>query len=61
MDAEYEIVDAPVGAVVEELPENNVEEITIDGQPYYEIDGMVYKTIDSENGKQYEVVGKLDS
>lgn len=60
-DAEYEIVNPPVGAIVAELPENNVDEITIDGQSYYELDGMVYKTIDTDEGKQYEVVGKLDS
>lgn len=60
-DSEYEIVNPPVGAVVADLPENNVDEITIDGQSYYELDGMVYKTVDTNTGPQYEVVGKLES
>lgn len=55
---EYETVEPEAGTIVSELPENNVEKITIDGQPYYELDGMLYKSID---GKQYEMVGKLDA
>lgn len=56
---EYEAIEPSMGMIVPELPEDNTEEITIDGQPYYEYDNMLYKTVVTESGLQYEVVGKL--
>jgi hypothetical protein len=60
IEHEYEVVEPVVGTVVSELPEDNVEEITIDGKKYYEYDNMLYKAIVVADGLQYEVVGKLD-
>jgi len=57
---EYEAVEPTVGTVVPELPEDNVEEVTIDGQSYLEYDNILYKTVVTNSGLQYEVVGKLD-
>ncbi len=57
--SEYEAVEPVVGTIVPELPEDNVDEITIDGQTYYEYDDMLYKAIVTSTGIEYEVVGKL--
>jgi hypothetical protein len=57
---EYEAVEPTVGAVVPDLPEHNVEEVTIDGKTFYEYDHILYKSIVTEDGLKYEVVGKLD-
>jgi hypothetical protein len=57
---EYEVVQPSIGTVVPELPEDNVEEITIDGQSYLEYDDVLYKTVVTTTGIQYEVVGRLD-
>jgi len=55
---EYVVADPPVGAIVSQLPSDAVE-IEIDGTPYMEYNGIIYKpvTIDQPG---YEVVGKLD-
>lgn len=59
-DNEYEVVEPKVGVIVPELPEDNVEEVTIDGNVYYAFDDILYKSIVTTDGVQYEVVGKLD-
>ena len=55
---EHEVVDAPVGALVDALPEGyNVKEV--DGTEYYEFEGDYYQEIESdefESGVGYEVV-----
>ena len=38
----------------------NVEEVIIDGQVYYECNDILYKAISTNNGTEYEVVGKLN-
>ncbi len=48
---EFEVTDAPVGAVVPELPEDATE-IDFDGIPAYELNEAVYKAV--EDG--YEVI-----
>jgi hypothetical protein len=57
---EYEVVEPAVGTVVPELPENDVEVVTIDGETYYEFDDILYKPLVTKEGVQYEVVGRLD-
>ncbi len=52
---EYEVVDAPKGAVLEELPEE-VEEMILDDMTAYELYDVLYAK--TENG--YEVIGTLD-
>jgi Family of unknown function (DUF6515) len=56
---EYEAVEPSVGTIVPELPTDNVEEVVIDGQTLYEYDNVLYKSIVTKRGVQYEVVGKL--
>lgn len=58
--AEYEVVEPQVGMVVPELPEDDVEEVTIDGKTYYEHNGILYDSIVTKKGVQYKVVGKLE-
>ena len=56
---EYEVIEPRIGMVVPELPEENVEEVNINNQVYYEFDDYLYKQIPTQSGLQYEVVGKL--
>jgi len=56
----YETVAPSVGTIVPELPEDDVEKVTIDDNTYYEYDGVLYKQIPTETGLQYEVVGNLE-
>ncbi len=57
---EYETVEPTIGTLVPELPEDNVDEVTIDGETYYEFDDRLYKAKVTTEGTQYEMVGKLD-
>ncbi len=52
---EYEVVAAPIGAVVAELPED-AEEMDFDGIATYELNETLYKAIDDG----YEVIELLD-
>jgi hypothetical protein len=58
--SEYEVFEPNVGTIVPDLPEDNVEEVTIDGQVYYECNDILYKSVSTANGSEYEVVGKLN-
>jgi len=54
----YEVVDAPLGASVPELPEG-AQVVVINDQKYYELDGTYYKEdIRHNNEIWYTVVGK---
>ena len=55
---EYEIIEPPVGAIVSELP-YDAEKIEIDDHIYYEYNNIIYKKVNTQYGKAYEVVGKL--
>ncbi len=57
---EYETVEPAVGAIVPELPDHDVDEVTIDGKTFFEYDNVLYKSVVTNDGVQYEVVGKLD-
>lgn len=57
---EYEVIEPKVGMVVPELPEDDVEEVQINDQTYYEYDNYLYKQIPTKSGLQYEVVGTLE-
>ena len=58
MGEEYEVVEAPEGALVDALPEGyEVEEI--DGTEYYALDGVYYQEVETdelESSVGYEVV-----
>ncbi|MEY8019918.1 DUF6515 family protein [Muriicola sp. SD30] len=55
VDDEYEVVSAPIGAVVKELPED-AEEMDFDGIPTYELNETLYRAIDDG----YEVIDLLE-
>lgn len=57
---EYEVVEPATGTLVPELPQDDVEEVSIDGQTYFEYDDILYKPVVTKEGVQYEVVGRLD-
>lgn len=55
---EYTVVEPPVGAEVTSLP-SNAQSIVINGQQYYEVNGVYYKPITKDDGTLvYEVAGK---
>jgi hypothetical protein len=54
----YQAVVPPVGAAVPSLPDN-AQSIVIDGEPYYESNGVYYQESADGNGRKvYIVVGK---
>ena len=55
VDEEYEVVTAPIGAVVEELPEDAIE-MDFDGITTYELNETLYQAIDDG----YEVIDLLE-
>lgn len=57
---EYETFEPNVGTIVPDLPQDDVEEVMIDGQMYYECNDILYKAIGTSNDTEYQVVGKLD-
>jgi hypothetical protein len=55
---QYTVVEPPVGASVNKLP-SKAQSIVIDGQQYYEMNGVYYQPITKDDGTTaYEVVGK---
>jgi hypothetical protein len=56
---EYITVDPPKGAIVDALPEG-YKDVTVDGNEYYEFEGILYKPVISENDEElFEVTGKM--
>ena len=56
---EYEVVDAPIGAMVDELP-LDAEVVVYDGKVYYEYLDILYKKVETPEGDAYEIVGQLE-
>ena len=56
---EYEIVEAPQDAIVYILPED-AEELSIDGERYFESYGTLYKVVTTPDGKAFKVSGQLE-
>ncbi|MDP4265827.1 MAG: DUF6515 family protein [Bacteroidota bacterium] len=54
----YEVVKAPVGAIIYDLPPE-AEQIMIDNMPYYEYNGVLYKSVNTAGGQGYKCVGYL--
>jgi len=55
---QYTVVEPPVGAEVDKLP-SKAQSIVIDGQEYYEYNGVYYQAVTKDDGKViYEVAGK---
>ena len=51
----YEVVVPPVGAIVESIPEG-YQQLTIEGQTYYIVDGIQYKPVIYDGEIWYEVI-----
>lgn len=57
-DNQYTVVEPPVGAEVTTLP-SNAQSIIINGQQYYEVNGVYYEPITKDDGTlSYQVAGK---
>jgi hypothetical protein len=55
---QYTVVEPPVGAEINTLP-SNAQSIVINGQQYYEADGVYYEPITKDDGTlSYQVAGK---
>jgi hypothetical protein len=55
---QYTVVEPPVGAEVLNLP-SNAQSIVINGQQYYEVNGVYYQPITKDDGTlSYQVAGK---
>ena len=54
-DSQYEVVQAPVGAVVESIPDG-YEKVEVDGQSYYIINGVQYKPVIRNEEVWYQVI-----
>jgi len=52
------VVEPPIGAEVKELPEK-AQSIVINGQQYYELNGVYYQPVTKDDGSTvYQVAGK---
>ena len=57
-DNQYKVVVPPVGAEVSQLP-SDAQEVTINGQTYYEYKGVYYSPLEKTDGKTaYVIAGK---
>jgi hypothetical protein len=57
-NGQYTVVEPPVGAEVDKLP-SNAQSIVINGEQYYEADGVYYEAITKDDGTVvYQVAGK---
>jgi hypothetical protein len=57
-DNQYTVVEPPVGASVNSLP-SKAQAITINGEQYYESNGVYYRAVTKDDGTVvYEVAGK---
>ena len=55
---EYTVVEPPVGAEVSTLP-SNAQSIVINGQQFYEVNGVYYEPITKDDGTlSYQIAGK---
>jgi hypothetical protein len=55
---QYTVVEPPVGAEVTTLP-SNAQSIVINGQQYYEVNGVYYQPITKDDGTlSYQIAGK---
>lgn len=55
---QYTVVEPPVGAALKKLPDG-AKSIVIDGQQYYELNGVYYEPVTQDNGEVvYQIAGK---
>jgi hypothetical protein len=56
-DNGYRVTEAPDGAMVPDLPAD-AQEVEVNGQTYYDVNGTYYQEVMTDNGRRYKVVGK---
>lgn len=57
-DGDYRVVAPPIGAEVKKLP-RKAKQVTVDGEQYFEKDGVYYQPVTKSEGKvMYKVTGK---
>ncbi len=57
-NSEYTVVEPPIGAQIEKLPAN-AQSIVINGQQYYELNGVYYQPVTKDDGTiVYQIAGK---
>lgn len=55
---QYTVVEPPIGAAINTLP-SNAKSTQINGQQYYELNGVYYQPVTQDNGSiQYQIAGK---
>lgn len=57
-NGEYEVIDAPEGALISRLPED-FEEISLNGRTYYQVEDVLYKVVIVDGYPFFEVVARL--
>ena len=57
-DGQYYVIDAPIGALVTQIPAD-YDEVEIDGKTYYVVEDTVYKTTVIDGALYFEVVTNL--
>ncbi len=55
--AGYTVAPAPDGAVVPNIPDD-AQQVTVNGNVYYDVNGTYYQEVMTDNGRRYKVVGK---
>ena len=57
-NSQYTVVEPPIGAAINSLP-NNAQSIVINGVQYYELNGVYYEPVTKDDGTVvYQVAGK---
>jgi hypothetical protein len=59
LNNQYEVVDAPEGAVVYNLPGDH-QEAEIDGQVYKVCNSVLYLPVETDEGPGYQVAGMVE-
>ncbi len=57
-NGQYYVIEAPIGALVTEIPAD-YEEIELDGRTYYQVEDTIYKTTVIDGALYFEVVCNL--
>ncbi|MCX8474008.1 MAG: DUF6515 family protein, partial [Sediminibacterium sp.] len=63
VNKKYVVQEPPIGAIVNAIPLNDAEKITVNGEQLLEVNNYLYKPIvnPTNNSTNYEVVGKYDN
>ncbi len=56
---QYQVAELAEGMIIPSLPAEDLRQITIDNKIYYESRGVIYRMIETTEGRQYEVSGWL--